>query len=97
MWKTEVSSSVSTQLSRSTTSGTTHKYWHRLFEAPMYISPTRHQSQRDSKLRRLDKTLAKDDFENMKLQFPLYDALYKYCQLNVRQGVSLQHSIPRRD
>jgi hypothetical protein len=43
------------------------------------------------------RALAKDDFENMKLQFPLYDALYKYCQLKVQQGVSLQHSIPRRD
>lgn len=43
------------------------------------------------------RALAKDDFENMKLQFPLYDALYKYCQLKVQQGVSLQHSTPRRD
>jgi hypothetical protein len=43
------------------------------------------------------RALAGDDFENMKLQFPLYDALYKYCQLKVQQGVSLQHSIPRRD
>jgi len=38
------------------------------------------------------RTLAKDDSENMKLQFSLYDALYKYCQLKVKQGVSLQHS-----
>ena len=30
--------------------------------------------------------VAKDDFENMKLQFPLYDALYKYCQLKVEQS-----------
>lgn len=29
---------------------------------------------------------AKDDFENMKLQFPLYDALYKYCQLRIEQS-----------
>ena len=43
------------------------------------------------------RALAKDDFENMNLQFPLYDALYKYCQLKVQQGVSLQHSVPRRD
>lgn len=43
------------------------------------------------------RALAKDDFENMNLQFPLYDALYKYCQLKVQQGGSLQHSIPRRD
>ena len=25
--------------------------------------------------------VTKDDFENMKLQFPLYDAMYRYCQL----------------
>jgi len=25
--------------------------------------------------------LAKDDYENMKMQFPLYDALYEYCKL----------------
>jgi hypothetical protein len=25
--------------------------------------------------------ISHDDFENMKLQFPLYDALYKHCQL----------------
>ncbi len=25
--------------------------------------------------------LAKDDYENMRLQFPLYDALYQYCKL----------------
>jgi hypothetical protein len=25
--------------------------------------------------------LAKNDFENMKLQFPFYDAMYRYCQL----------------
>lgn len=29
--------------------------------------------------------LARDDFENMRLQFPLYDALYKYCQWKVEQ------------
>jgi hypothetical protein len=29
--------------------------------------------------------LAKDDFENMKLRFPLYDALYKYCRLKADQ------------
>ncbi len=28
--------------------------------------------------------IAKDDYENMKLQFPLYDALYKYCQLKLK-------------
>jgi hypothetical protein len=39
------------------------------------------------------RTLAKDDFENMKLQFPLYDALYEYCQLKVQQAAKLEHSI----
>jgi hypothetical protein len=29
--------------------------------------------------------LARDDFENMKLQFPLYDALYRYCQLKTHR------------
>jgi hypothetical protein len=37
--------------------------------------------------------LARDDFENMKLQFPLYDALYKYCQMKVQQGLNLQHAL----
>lgn len=36
--------------------------------------------------------LAKDDFDNMEIQFPLYDALYKYCQLKVQQGAKLKHS-----
>lgn len=38
------------------------------------------------------RALAKDDFENMKLQFPLYDALYKYCQLKAQQVAKLEHS-----
>jgi len=29
--------------------------------------------------------LAPNDFENMKLQFPLYDALYRYCQRKLQQ------------
>lgn len=36
--------------------------------------------------------LASDDFENMKFQFPLYDALYKYCQLRVQKGLKLEHA-----
>ncbi len=40
------------------------------------------------------RALAKDDFDNMRLQFPLYDALYKYCQLKVQQGTKLEHSNP---
>jgi len=27
--------------------------------------------------------ISKDDYENMRLQFPLYDALYKYCQIKI--------------
>jgi hypothetical protein len=27
--------------------------------------------------------VAKDDFDNMRLQFPLYDALYEYCRQRV--------------
>lgn len=38
------------------------------------------------------RNIARDDFENMKLQFPLYDALYKYCELKL-QGMKLDHSI----
>ena len=29
---------------------------------------------------------APNDFENMKLQFPVYDALYRYCQLKIEQS-----------
>jgi hypothetical protein len=31
------------------------------------------------------RALAKDDFDNIKLQFPLYDALYAYCRLKVQE------------
>jgi hypothetical protein len=27
--------------------------------------------------------ISADDYQNMKLQFPLYDALYRYCQLKI--------------
>jgi hypothetical protein len=30
--------------------------------------------------------MAKNDHENQALQFPLYDALYAYCQWKVREG-----------
>ncbi len=30
--------------------------------------------------------IAKDDIENQRLQFPLYDALYAYCRWKVEQG-----------
>lgn len=36
--------------------------------------------------------LAKDDFENQRLQFPLYDALYRYCQWKVAEDGRLEHS-----
>lgn len=36
--------------------------------------------------------IVKDDFDNMKLQFPTYDALYRYCQLSVEEGLKLEHS-----
>ncbi len=37
--------------------------------------------------------LGKDDFDNMRLQFPTYDALYKYCQLKVDEGATLAHAV----
>jgi hypothetical protein len=36
--------------------------------------------------------LAKDDFENQRLQFPLYDALYTYCKWKVEEQGKLQHT-----
>jgi hypothetical protein len=37
--------------------------------------------------------LAVDDYENLSMQFPLYDALYRYCKLKVEEGQSLENSI----
>ena len=37
--------------------------------------------------------LAKDDFDNMQLQFPLYDALHKYCQWKLEESGKLEHSV----
>ncbi len=37
--------------------------------------------------------LAKDDYENMKLQFPLYDALYRYCKMKIENQTKLENSI----
>jgi hypothetical protein len=37
--------------------------------------------------------LAKNDFDNMRIQFPLYDALYKYCELKTGHPGKLEHSI----
>ncbi len=39
------------------------------------------------------RNLAKDDFDNMKLQFPTYDALYKFCQLKVEGTQKLEYNI----
>ena len=40
------------------------------------------------------RVVAKDDFENMKVQFPLYDALYEYCKGRLAGTVKLEHSKP---
>ncbi len=40
------------------------------------------------------RAVAKNDFENMRLQFPTYDALYKYCQLKVQGAAKLEHAAP---
>ena len=36
--------------------------------------------------------MAKDDFENQRLQFPLYDALYAYCKWKVEEKGKLEHT-----
>ncbi|MBI3859453.1 MAG: chromate resistance protein [Thaumarchaeota archaeon] len=36
--------------------------------------------------------IARDDFENMRLQFPAYDALYEYCKARMAGAASLEHS-----
>ena len=38
------------------------------------------------------RTNAKDDFDNMRLQFPAYDALYTYCKLTVEGKGKLEHA-----
>jgi hypothetical protein len=38
------------------------------------------------------RVLAKDDFDNMRMQFPMYDALYKYCQQRIETGAKLEHA-----
>lgn len=35
---------------------------------------------------------AKDDLENQRLQFPMYDALYAYCKWKLEQGGKLEHT-----
>ncbi len=39
------------------------------------------------------RAVAKDDMENLRLQSPLYDALYEYCQLKVEGVASLEHAV----
>ena len=39
------------------------------------------------------RAIAANDYENMRLQFPLYDALYKYCQWRVEEGAELEHFV----
>ncbi len=38
--------------------------------------------------------IARDDFENMKIQFPAYDALYKYCQLKLQGKAKIKSPAP---
>jgi len=38
------------------------------------------------------RSLAKDDFDNMKVQFGTYDALYEYCKNRLAGTVSLENS-----
>ncbi|HEV2227218.1 MAG TPA: chromate resistance protein ChrB domain-containing protein [Nitrososphaerales archaeon] len=38
------------------------------------------------------RVLAKDDFDNMRMQFPMYDALYKFCQHRVESGAKLDYA-----
>jgi hypothetical protein len=35
--------------------------------------------------------IAKDDPENMRIQFPAYDALYRYCQLKLQGNAKVKH------
>lgn len=41
------------------------------------------------------RNLAKDDFDNMRLQFPTYDALYKFCQMRVEGTQKLEYNVAR--
>ncbi len=37
--------------------------------------------------------IAKDDFDNVRLQFPVYDALFAYCELKIENQVRLEHAV----
>jgi hypothetical protein len=39
------------------------------------------------------RNIAKDDYDNMRLQLPFYDAMYKYCQLRIEQSQKLEHAV----
>jgi hypothetical protein len=39
--------------------------------------------------------IASDDHENMRMQFPLYDALYAYCRAKVEKRARLEHAAAR--
>lgn len=39
------------------------------------------------------RALAKDDFDNMRLQFSTYDSLYKFCQLKVQGAAKLERAV----
>lgn len=36
--------------------------------------------------------IARDDLENQRLQFPLYDALYAYCRWKIEEKGTLEHT-----
>lgn len=38
------------------------------------------------------RAIAKDDHDNMRMQFLLYDALYKYCQIKIQGSGQLKHA-----
>jgi hypothetical protein len=38
------------------------------------------------------RALATDDFDNMRLQFPAYDALYRYCEERLKGTAKLEHT-----
>jgi len=37
-------------------------------------------------------SIAKNDHDNMLLQFPIYDAIYRYCQLKIDKSQKLEHA-----
>jgi hypothetical protein len=39
------------------------------------------------------RALAKDDFDNMRMQFSTYDALYKYCQSRIEGTGKLEYAV----